>query len=47
MFSTTFKNTVKEVVGTCLSCGITVEGKNAKEVFSEIDNGKYDDIISS
>ncbi len=47
MFSTTFKNTVKEVVGTCLSCGITIEGKNAKEVFSDIDAGKYDKAIAS
>ena len=47
MFSKNFKNVVKEVVGTCLSCGITIEGKNAKEVFADIDNGKYDSVISA
>lgn len=45
MFSTSFKNAVKEVVGTCLSCGITIEGKNAKEIFKEIDEGKFDSLI--
>ena len=46
MFSKNFKNVVKEVVGTCLSCGITIEGKNAKEIFSEIDNGSYDSLLN-
>jgi len=47
MFSTTFTNTVREVVGTCLSCGITIDGKNAKEIFSEIDAGNFDKLISA
>jgi large subunit ribosomal protein L11 len=34
------KNAVKEVLGTCLSMGVTVEGKNPKEVQKEIDEGK-------
>ncbi|MBO8183651.1 MAG: 50S ribosomal protein L11 [Archaeoglobus sp.] len=34
------KNTVKEILGTCLSMGVTVEGKNPKEVQREIDEGK-------
>lgn len=33
---------VKEVIGTCLSLGVTVEGKNAKVVTKEIDDGIYD-----
>jgi large subunit ribosomal protein L11 len=34
------KNTVKEILGTCLSMGVTVEGKSPKEVQKEIDEGK-------
>ncbi len=39
------KAAVKVVVGTCASMPITVEGKKAKEVVKEIDEGKWDSII--
>ncbi|MDD5417063.1 MAG: 50S ribosomal protein L11 [Candidatus Aenigmarchaeota archaeon] len=35
-----FKNAVKEVVGTCISCGVTINGKNPKEILKEINEGK-------
>ena len=34
---------VKEVLGVCVSMGITVEGKSAKEVQAEITSGAHDD----
>lgn len=36
---------VKEILGACVSMGITVEGKNAKMVQAEIDQGVYDDKL--
>ena len=36
---------VKEVLGACVSMGITVEGKSAKEVQSKIDSGAYDNVL--
>ncbi len=39
------KNAVKNVLGTCLSCGITVEGKNPKEVQKEVDEGAWDELL--
>jgi len=39
------KNAVKNVIGTCLSLGVTVEGKNPKEVQKEVDAGKWDEYI--
>ena len=36
------KSRVLEVVGTCVSMGVTVEGKPAKETAQEIKAGKYD-----
>lgn len=36
------KNAVKEICGTCLSLGVTVEGMNAKEAMKLIAEGKYD-----
>ena len=36
------KVAVKQVIGTCLSCGVTIDGKKPREVQAEIDEGKYD-----
>lgn len=46
MLTEDFKKAVKNVVGTCVSIGILVESKNAKEISKEIDEGKYDDVIN-
>ena len=45
LFCKTLKACVKQVVGTCASMPITVEGKKAIEVVKEIDEGKYDSLI--
>jgi len=39
------KRAAKEVLGTCVSMGVTVEGKDPKDVQKEIDEGKHDSII--
>ncbi|MDI6916823.1 MAG: 50S ribosomal protein L11 [Thermoplasmatales archaeon] len=39
------KNMAKEVVGTCVSVGVTVEGKEPKEILKEIDEGKHDEVL--
>lgn len=36
------KNAVKEVAGSCVSCGVTIDGKNPKEIIKEINSGKWD-----
>uniref|UniRef100_A0A7C3VMA9 Large ribosomal subunit protein uL11 n=1 Tax=Archaeoglobus fulgidus TaxID=2234 RepID=A0A7C3VMA9_ARCFL len=40
--SYTLREVVKEVLGTCNSMGITVEGKSPKEVIREIEEGKIE-----
>lgn len=40
------KSAVKVVVGTCVSLGVLVENKPAKEIEKDIDEGKYDKEIS-
>ncbi|MCS7144266.1 MAG: 50S ribosomal protein L11 [Archaeoglobaceae archaeon] len=40
--SYSLKGVVKEALGTCVSMGITVDGKNPKEVLREIDEGKIE-----
>ena len=39
------KEKVKEIMGTCQSMGILVEGKPAKETIKDVDAGKFDEEI--
>lgn len=41
------KSAVKTVVGSCQSIGILVDGRPAREIIKEIDEGKYDELIKS
>jgi large subunit ribosomal protein L11 len=43
----TFKGAVKEVAGSCVSIGITIDGKEPKEVQKAIDEGMYDKFLKS
>lgn len=40
--SKTLKNGVKEVIGTCSTMGVTIEGMKAKEAIVAINSGKFD-----
>jgi len=42
LLSPTLKAAAKEVLGSCVSMGVTVDGKDPKEVQKEIDEGKHD-----
>ncbi len=46
LFCKSLKAATKQVVGTCASMPLTVEGKKAKEVIKEINEGKYDDLFA-
>lgn len=46
MLSYELKTAVREVVGTCVSVGVTVDGKKPKEVLSLIAEGKYDSQLA-
>jgi large subunit ribosomal protein L11 len=39
------KNAAKEVVGTCTSLGVTIEGENPREFKERVDDGEYDDML--
>ncbi len=47
LLSNDYKQAVKEIMGTCVSMGITVEGKDPREVQKEVDQGAYDDLLTS
>ncbi len=39
------KKVVKQILGTAVSMGVTVEGKDPREVQKEIDSGTWDEVI--
>ncbi len=40
------KEIVREIAGTCMSMGVTIDGKDAKLVEKEIKEGKYNSILA-
>lgn len=40
------KNVAKEIVGTCLSLGVTIESMRAKDAIVAINSGKFDTDLS-
>lgn len=41
----TARDRIKEIVGTCVSMGVTVEGKDPRIVLKDIDAGFYNEIL--
>ena len=41
-YASSLKSVAKQIVGTCVSLGIKVEGKTPKEFTAEINDGKWD-----
>ena len=45
LLARTFKAAAKEVLGSCVSMGVTVEDKDPREVQREINEGKHDSLF--
>ena len=45
LLGATLRSAVKEVLGSCLSMGVTVDGKPAKEVFALMEAGSYEESL--
>jgi large subunit ribosomal protein L11 len=45
LLARTLKAAAKEVMGTCVSMGVTVEGKDPREAQTDVDEGKFDDVL--
>jgi len=39
------KTAAKEVMGTCVSLGVTIDGKDPREAQKELDQGKWDQVL--
>jgi large subunit ribosomal protein L11 len=46
-YASTVKSVAKEVAGSCVSMGITIEGKPAREFQQEISEDKWDEAFAS
>src|SRR3989304_3043492 len=46
LLSRDLKSAAKEILGACVSMGITAEGKDPREIQKEIDEGKHEDLFS-
>ncbi|MCP1662213.1 MAG: 50S ribosomal protein L11 [Methanocalculus sp. MSAO_Arc1] len=47
MLSYDLRNAVKEVMGTCRSVGVTIEGMKSKDAIAAIDAGQFDDQLNA
>ena len=41
------KAAAKEVAGTCVSLGVTIEGEDARTFKQRVDDGEYDDVLEA
>lgn len=39
----TFRGTVREILGTCVSLGCTIDGESARDALVAVANGDWDD----
>src|SRR5665647_2167784 len=47
LLSPTLKKATKELLGTCVSLGVTVEGKDPREVQKDVDAGNYEQLFGT
>jgi large subunit ribosomal protein L11 len=47
LLAPTLKKATKEMLGTCVSVGVTVEGKDPREVQKDIDAGNYEQLFGT
>lgn len=45
-YANSLKSVVKEVIGSCVSMGVKIDGKNPKDVMQEVEEGKLDSKIA-
>lgn len=45
-YSIDLKNVAKEIIGSCVSSGIKIENKPAKEIYADINNGQFESLFN-
>ena len=44
-YATSIKSAIKELLGSCVSMGLTIENKNPDEILKEVNDGQWDKSI--
>jgi large subunit ribosomal protein L11 len=47
LLGSSLKEKVKSILGTCVSMGVTVEGKDPRTIQQEIDSGTHDSLFKA
>jgi large subunit ribosomal protein L11 len=47
LLAKSLKLAAKEILGSCVSMGVTVDGKDPREVQREVDEGKHDPLLQN
>jgi len=47
LLAPTLKKATKELLGTCVSLGVTVDGKDPREVQKDVDAGNYEQLFDT
>ena len=37
---------LKEIIGSCVSSGIMIENKPAKEIYADVEKGQFDSLLN-
>ncbi len=45
-YAASYKGAAREVLGACVSMGITVEGKDPRAFLKEVEEGKWDQVLA-
>lgn len=45
LLSYEIKQAAKEIIGTCVTLGVTIEGDDPRDVAAKIDDGEYDGVL--
>jgi large subunit ribosomal protein L11 len=43
--SSNFRAALKQVISACRSIGVTIEGRDPREIIRELSSGKYDEVV--
>ena len=46
LLGNTLKARTKEIIGTCVSMNVTVEGSNPREILKRVDEGEFDALFT-
>ncbi|MFQ5762420.1 MAG: 50S ribosomal protein L11, partial [Candidatus Bathyarchaeia archaeon] len=46
-YAKSLQTAAKEIIGTCVSLGVTIEGKDPKEIYADIDGDTYQSVFEA